>query len=561
MSYGATPVRIELNSHKNTLLTGKNGNGKSSSVTDTLTFVLYGKAFRDITKPRLVNSENGKDCLVEVKFEILGVDYIVRRGIKPNIFEIYKNGELIPKDSDVDSYQTYLETNILRMGYKTFVQIVILGSASYTPFMQLKGPERKEITETLLDCSIYSTMHILGKQKLQNLKQSIDKQETEIRLLNISVSNAETNIQKLKESSKTDIKKLIDQIKTNKNKIEAHKKIIDKNEDIKDKIKDVKSKIAEIRSKITEFSTLKTKMEVNIEIIKKESDFFENNDDCPTCTQPIESLFKKNKLATNKDSIKKRQSNIKIANDSMKKLDKELEKVSLDLDDLLKINSNISVLQSEIVSLEKLNKTILSALKDAENSESILQENIKTKEELEIRIHELETQKRINLEDKEYYEAINSILKDGGIKTKIIRRYIPKFNKTVNKYLEAMNLYVRFTIDENFEEKILSRYKSDFTYFNFSEGEKFRIDLAILFAWREIAQERNSVSTNLLVMDEIFDSSLDSEGNEDFIKIMFNDLAKNTNLFVISHKTDQLRDKFEKVLEFEKVKGFSRLKE
>lgn len=561
LSCGNNPISINLNSHSNSLIIGKNGSGKSSSVTDSITFALFGKPFRDINKPSVVNSENNKDCLVEIELEVNGKEYKVRRGIKPNIFEIYKDNELIEKESLSSEYQNHLENNILKMSYKTFVQIVILGSASFVPFMQLKSSDRKEIIENLLDCQIFSTMEVLSKQNLKNTKASIEKNNSEKNILENTLDHLKSTISKIQSSQKINVQELKNELQSNENKIIENQKKIDEYQNIEKTLLNTKKEIIDSKKNLQEFVLVKSKLEMNIDNLKKEINFFEKNDNCVTCKQSIDDLFKKEKINSNKENINIRSEKITEIEKTSKKIEKNINKLEDELNNLTKRFSQIQILKNEINSIRTLNKSLESRINENEKTEDVLNETIKKKNEVEKRLKSIEKDLKSLLDDKEYLDQIVHILKDGSIKAKIIKKYIPKFNFEVNKYLKAMNLYVNFNLDENFDEVIKSRYKTEFKYANFSEGEKFRIDLAILFAWRYIVSQRNSINTNLLVMDEIFDSSLDSDGADDFIKIMFNDLAKNTNLFIISHRHDTLRDKFERVLEFEKTKGFTHLKE
>lgn len=549
---------IDFQSANNTLIVGTNGSGKST-ILDALTFVLFGKSFRGVNKPNLVNSINEKGCVVEVNFTTLGKDYKIIRGIKPGVFEIYVNDILINQDSATRDYQEYLEKNILKMNYKSFTQIVILGSASFTPFMQLSAAERRSVIEDLLDIQIFSVMNVITKQKLQENKDAIfsntargNESLAKIKLLKEQISSLEIGSEEKSER----IQKQILELENLKPPIE-------------EKIKTTKNELDSIQNMETvdlsalgnthhQMISIKAKLESKISERKETIDFYEKNGNCPTCLQEISPEFRKNKHENSASELKKFL-------DGFHELQEKIVKINETITEGRKILDTIKTLRYQITSHEKelsnLNTSIARLRKElnsVDNTDELLRRN---KSELDSEgktIQEINLEKQELLSEREYLETALSLLKDGGIKTKIIKQYMPIINKQVNKYLSSMDFSVNFHLDENFSETIKSRYRDVFTYENFSEGEKMRIDLALLFTWRYIAKLRNSVATNILILDEVFDSSLDSNGTDEFLKIMYA-LTNDTKIVVISHKTDQLSDKFERVIRFDKVKGFSKI--
>jgi len=559
LSTGNTWTTVDLTKNKTTLIIGSNGQGKSTLL-DAVTFSLYGKPFRKINKPQLVNSVNKSDLLTEINFDINDISYKIVRGIKPNIFEIYENDVLLDQDSRIKDYQEHLESNILHMNYKAFTQIVIVGNATYTPFMRLSAAERRSIVEGFLDIDIFTKMNVKlkeivseTKQKLHDLTWKNDLNIEKISMLDKVLQQSKDNIdQKIKENEK-EISVLSTKINVKKEKIETIKKEIDDITYSNDKI----SKMKDMISKIKEYSVIfnEKKKEANKFIV-----FLSNNDNCPTCNQMIEETHKV-------DSINERQLLIKDMDDGLSKSSFKMNEIQAELDlqlkniDLYKekqsiiesINREIEYSQKEITRIQNDNKKLLE-----DNTSSLNQE----KEQYNILLSEKETLKkeRDNIIEIQHAQAIATILlKDDGIKTKIIRYYLPTINKLINKYLQKMDFFISFNLNENFDEEIKHASKEDFSYNSFSEGEKLRIDLAILFTWRELSKLRNSSSTNLLILDEVFDSSLDVSGVDDFVRIILETIAKETNTFIISHKGDTLIDKFENIIKFEKVKGFSKI--
>lgn len=537
------------------MIIGHNGSGKSTLL-DALTFVLFGKAFRKVNKSGLVNSINNKDCRVEIEFTSNNKDYKIIRGMKPNIFEVYCDGILLNQDSVSKDYQDNLESFILRMNYKSFTQIVILGSASFTPFMQLSASDRRTVIEDLLDIQIFTVMNNITKQRLVDNKASIEKNKIE------SLGKADTRnhilkvVDGLRKNDEKRVKELKEEIERNEKVIRTiDDQISQLNEEYRT-ILDSTQEYKNLKNRYTKLISLKSQIETNHSRHKTDLEFFKSNDNCPTCKQSIEDGFKSNEIGklTGKISemnvgINKIISEIDSCLTQIEIIDKKMK----DAEDLRNQISEKEIKRNHISSQITKFQENIESLND---SNSLLDTNLLDLKKIEREIEKIESEKKELLEEKLVIDTALTLLKDGGIKTKIIKQYIPIINKLINKNLSNMNFMVNFNIDEQFNETIKSRYRDDFAYQNFSEGEKTRIDLALLFTWREIAKMKNSVTTNLLILDEIFDGSLDETGTDDFVKIMWS-LIKDSNVFVISHKQDQMVDKFKKVYTFKKKKNFS----
>ena len=553
LSTGNSFTTIFLDRQPTTLIVGDNGSGKST-ILDALTFVLFNKPFRIVKKAQLVNSVNNSETVVEVEFEIGTRKYRVMRGIKPNKFEIYCNDKMVNQDASSRDYQKYLEQNILKLNYRSFTQVVILGNASFIPFMQLKSVHRREVVEEILDIKIFSLMNMLVKNQIKDVAD-------ELRDIDY---NKELTEEKIGLQGK-----YIEDLKKNKDKIIREKlsKIDDNQDTIDDKVKDRETfktenemllqDIAdrvEIEDKLVKLNDIKSTLVEKHKQHSKKIDFYKNNDDCPECKQHIDEEFKKQMIADkNKDvdTIVKGMKQLKIELDEKTKRSKTIKGVTT------KIRENdvkVARLHSSITELEKFNTQLETEMKSFQEG-GVGQSDEDKLKELKENLEKISEQRHKLREDKLYLEASKAMLQDSGIKTKIIKQYLPIMNKLINTYLTSMEFYVNFTLNENFEETIKSRYRDEFTYASFSEGEKMRIDLALLFTWRAIAKMKNSTNTNLLILDEIFDSSLDGTGTDEFLKIL-NTLSKE-NVFVISHKGDTLFDKFRSVIKFEKVKNFS----
>ena len=557
LSTGNVFTEIPLNKDANTLIIGSNGAGKST-ILDALTFALFGKAFRKINKPLLINSVNGKEAVVEIEFDVNGKQYKVVRGIKPNIFEIYCNGTLLNQDSASKDYQVYLEKFILMMNYKSFVQIVVLGSASFTPFMQLSAADRRAIIEDLLDIEIFTTMNVIAKQRMQVNRELLEKNRVAIAGKEEKKVYIEKTINNLKQNNEEKKSDLLAQLQQQMETLANITKRIDDLEKERDALIEKASDNVKSKEKHKKLISLQSKIETNLQRTQKEKSFYDDNDSCPTCRQTIDATFKAVAVETTNKKIEEYETGLQKIVDEIAICIEHINET----DRLITKSNNI---RNDVSSQKAKMSSIISSINDLEDqieklgsSDSMMLDSIN---ELETATNDLKTlsnEREQLLEEKLYVETAINLLKDGGIKTKIIKQYLPIINKLINKYLSQMGFFVNFNINEQFEETIKSRYRDEFSYQNFSEGEKMRIDLAILFAWRTIAKMKNSINTNLLILDEVFDSSLDVNGTDEFLKIMWN-LTDGTNTFVISHKTDALLDKFSRVIRFEKHKNFSRI--
>jgi len=557
LSTGAAFTEINFQKSPNTLIIGNNGAGKST-ILDALCFGLFGKPFRKINKPQLLNSINNQAAVVEIEFSIGKKKYKVIRGIKPNTFEIYQNDVLLNQDAASKDYQEHLEKFILRLNYKSFTQVVILGSASFVPFMQLSPADRRNIIEDLLDIGIFSSMNGMVKEKMSEIKESTTKNKYEMQITTEKINFQKQNIEEHKnrseaeiEKKKKEVKESIDQNFTLQRDIDLIQKHIDV---LQSKIQD---KLA-VEKKSSKLLQLESKLEFRLKKLDKEYKFYEENHDCPTCKQSIADTFRHSQLSGIDKTkgeigvgIQDIETKIQEANNRIEEIQKIVKHIQEHNNEIVKHNSTISAINTYISKLQKEIED-LSTLR-----ESIESENDKLKE-LKSELGALVKKQEELAEQKQYYEFAGSLLKDTGIKTKIIKQYLPIMNKLINKYLTAMDFFVNFNINEQFEETIKSRHRDEFSYANFSEGEKMRIDLALLFTWRQIAKLKNSTNTNLLILDEVFDSSLDGVGTEEFLKLI-HEMGTDTNVFVISHKGDQLFDKFRSIIKFEKHNNFSRI--
>ena len=557
LSTGNFFTEIQLNRSSNTLIVGQNGAGKST-ILDALCFVLFGKPFRKINKPQLANSINGKDCIVEIEFTIGDRKYKVIRGIKPNVFEIWCNGIMVNQDAKVKDYQEHLEKIILKLNYKSFTQVIILGSASFVPFMQLSPSDRRTIIEDLLDIEIFSSMNTLVKQRLLEIKDSMFSSKGTMEIYAEKIKLQKENIEQHKKNNEEEVVKKQAEITTNE---ELYSKSESEIAKIQAAVVELQKEIDDeltVNQKSSKLVQLETKLESRIKKIDREISFFETNDSCPTCTQGISETFRNEQVETHN------KTKIEVSN-GLQEINKQIQIYNDRINDIHKINSEISNHNMEMVKLTTTMQSITKYI--AKLNKEITELNVKkeTMEDGNEYLHELknglssmvEEQKEL-ITTKQYFEFASNLLKDTGIKTKIIKQYLPIMNKMINKYLTSMNFFVNFNIDENFEETIKSRFRDDFSYYNFSEGEKFRIDVALLLTWRQIARLKNSVNTNLLILDEVFDSSLDIGGTDEFMKLI-GEFGHDTNVFVISHKGDQLFDKFRSVIKFEKKNNFSQV--
>ena len=538
------------------MVIGKNGAGKSTMLA-ALSFVLFNKPFRKINKGQLVNTSNERDCLVEIKFSVNNRDYLVRRGIKPNIFDIEVNGNALHREADDRSNQKILEENILKVNYKSFTQIVILGSSNFVPFMQLSGSNRRDVIEDLLDIRIFSAMNNLIKDKIRIQKEGIRSLDLKKDNIKDKMDMQKNFMKELEEQGKNSVKSSKDKILTLMDDAEncsLENKKLESN--VFDLTKD-QEKLIGAGEKLLKLNNLKGKLSNKVSTLTKEHKFFSDNVSCPTCTQPIEEEFRLNKINDVQTKAKELKKGYQDLEDTIKKeqdrerqfnqLSKEITKLN---NGISKNNTKISGFQRQIRDLESEIQTTTERFKNRNTEHEKLKE---FKDNLKNTIDELS----VHREDINHHDFAYSLLKDDGVKTKIIKKYLPFINQQVNRYLQLMDFYINFTLDEEFRETVKSPIHEDFSYASFSEGEKMRIDLALLFTWREVARVKNSVNTNLLIMDEVFDSSLDGFGTDEFLKII-RYIIKGANIFVISHKSD-LNEKFENVIQFDKFKGFSKI--
>lgn len=555
LSTGNQFTEVFLGNRKATLILGENGSGKSTML-DALCFGLFGKGFRKIPKNSLINSVNQRGMIVEVEFAIGSKQYRVVRGAKPNLFEIFLNDRLINQDAKMRDYQEQLEKQILKLNYKTFTQVVILGSSTFTPFMQMNQNDRRGIIEDILDINIFSIMNGLLKTRMAALKSELHDLDYEIRLSEDRIETYKKHIKSLGDNRRKkidDFNESVDKAQTNIS-------------NVQEECNTLMSKVGELQNESSDSETIKDKLTKTLELQKqldlaktrgaKEIKFYEDNDECPTCHRDMEDHFKQEKISTTSKKVSQIEKGIGEIADNITSINKRIEEIQQIQSKVDTLNRQVAQKQNEISAsnqyIIKINQEIEKLRTDNVTDDS-------TKLNTEQKSLKQHNQTKESLIDKRsYYDVAGYLLQDSGIKTKIIRQYLPIMNKLINKYLASMDFFVQFNLDEGFNESIKSRYRDAFSYANFSEGEKMRIDLALLFTWRAIARLKNSVNTNLLVLDEVFDSSLDEGGTEEFLKILHT-LDKDTNTFIISHKGDILTEKFRHTMTFEKVKNFSRI--
>ena len=555
LSTGNLFTEIRLGEHLTTLIVGENGAGKSTFL-DAITFALFGKPFRNINKPQLVNSINEKDCTVEIEFDVGKTRYKIVRGIRPNTFEIYVDGDMLNQDAKSKDYQEYLEKVILKMNYKSFTQIVILGSTNFTPFMQLSASDRRAVIEDLLDIQIFSSMNIIVKNKLHTLKDQASNLKILIDATKGKIELHKRHLDELKRNTKDIIdakKQEIIENTTTLSELEAS--ALAKESEI-DKFVAQTSDEEFTAKRFQKINNLEAKIENNIQKLEKDIEFYSKNSTCPTCDQAINNKEEKVHTCNNK---------ITELTDGLNKLKEESDVVLQRINTIKTIQKELKSLEQDLVSVNTSRNQIRKYIKKLEaeigeiESKPAMSEEFKAQSKTlltDLHIHN-EKRKEVS-EQTQNYDIVAQLLKDGGIKSKIIKQYVPIINKLVNKYLAAMDFFVNFNIDEEFKETIKSRHRDDFSYDNFSEGEKKRIDLALLFTWRSVAKLKNSVNTNLLIFDEVFDGSLDINGTEEFMKLI-NIMNEGTNVFVITHKSDQMIDKFKHTIRFGKIKNFSQM--
>ena len=555
LATGNNPIAISLDSTNTTLIVGQNGAGKSTII-EAIVFALFNKSFRKVNKSQLINSINEKDCVVEVVFHIGTTEWLVRRGMKPGIFEIHKNGVLLDQHSSAVDQQKWFEQYVLKLNYKSFTQIVVLGSSTFVPFMQLPAASRREIIEDLLDIRIFSTMNVILKDKVKSSVEELRSYETDIAFLKEKAEMQSNHIKSLEKTARKTISQKED-------------KIVELEEGIKtldDEIEFSNSLVNQLITELSKFDgvdkqvkKLEKEITTNVNLIsrtKKEQNFFEENDVCPKCTQSLTTEVKTKHIDQASKII---DESTKIVEKYKKQLEKAYKLIKKQTD----MNREVSDINWAVKSKLQTIKTTQKIISDIKREiEELKNDNLDIDGEKEklvaIGNQGLSVQKSIGevKETKRNYDVISSLLKDGGIKSMIIRKYLPVMNQLINKYLQELDFYVNFTLDEEFNESIKSRHRDDFTYSSFSEGEKMRIDLALMFTWRSIAKLKNSANTNLLILDEVFDSSLDVGGTDEFLRII-RGVQDDTNIFIISHKGDVLLDKFDRVMKFDKVKNFS----
>ena len=556
LSTGNQFTEFALNENSTNLIIGTNGAGKST-VLDALTFSLFGKPFRKINKPQLINSVNEKDCKVEVEFTIGDTNWKVVRGIKPAVFEIHRNGSVMDQFAAALDQQKWLEQNVLKMNYKSFTQIVILGSSTFVPFMQLPANSRREVIEDLLDIKIFSSMNGILKDKIRMVKEDIKVLDLKKESLNDKVQMQENFIEELEDRGKQNIKdkerKILGLLNEEKDLMNACDGM---NEELQSLNKNLQNHSG-ATDKLRKLGNLKGKISQKVSTITKEHKFFTENTVCPTCNQEIEETLRINRINDAQTKAKELQSGYKELEGAIKEEEERERQFTTLSKEISNLNNDVSQNNIKIAGCQRQVRDLESEIQritDQLANRNTEHEKLATfKDNLRITYDELAQRK----DTIDYYDFSYSLLKDGGVKTKIIKKYLPLINQQVNRYLQLMDFYINFSLDEEFNETVQSPIHEDFSYSSFSEGEKMRIDLALLFTWREVARMKNSVNTNLLIMDEVFDSSLDGFGTEEFIKII-KYVVKDANIFIISHKTG-LEDRFDNVMRFEKVKGFSRM--
>jgi len=557
LSTGDKFTEINLSEAKTNLIIGNNGAGKST-ILDALTFSLFNRPFRKVNKSQLINTVNEKDCNVQLEFTIGGIDWKVVRGIKPNIFEIHKNGKVMNQHAATADQQRWLEEHVLKLNYKSFTQIVILGSASFVPFMQLTAPNRREVIEDLLDIKIFSAMGLILKERVRGVNERLREISIRKNLLEEKIDMQKGFIEEVESASKKDVKVKRIKIDTLNEQIEIYEDDIREMSEELDVIRKDMEMLSDCNKRLRKLGNLRGKMSQKVSTITKEHKFFKEHTECPTCTQSIKEEFRIDKIKDAETKAKELEQGFKELEEAIKLEEekesqfKERSKEATNLThEISKTSTRISGLQNQTRDIEQEIQTITEQVKNRTTERHALDKLLGELEGLQ-RDHSKESEKNV------YNEFAHALMKDGGVKSKIIKRYLPLMNQQINKYLQLMDFYINFSLDDEFKESVKSPIHDKFSYESFSEGEKMRIDLSLLFTWREIARMKNSANTNLLILDEIFDSSLDGFGTDYFTKII-KYVVSDANVFVISHKTDDLIDSFDKIIKFDKIKGFSKL--
>jgi len=558
LSTGNTPIEINLHRSNTTLIVGTNGSGKSTLL-DALCFVLFNRPFRIIKKEQMVNTINQGDCEITVEFDVGTKKFKIIRGIKPNIFEIYQDGELIDQNASNIDYQKYLENNIMRLNYRSFLQVVLLGSSSYEPFMKMKPRYRREVVEEILDIRVFGLMDLILRPQQSELVRNVSDLGHQCDLIEQKYDTEQKHYKAISDLNLNDLEGKRKTLEKNKEaETEYHRQI----DNINRQLETHKTEILDrdkTEKKLNQLTKLEAKIEQNLNTHQKSLEFFEENDNCPTCTQSIDETFKSGKQEELKDKVV-------TLNDGMKQIMNEIANNETAITNFANIaskindlNVNVSKLQTSIEELNKYSNNIHEEIKKVENKQIDGEDIEQQLEQLKIDLEETKVEKDKIVEQKGYVDILRNILNDKGAKAQIIKKYLPIMNTLINQHLQAMDFFISFHLDEEFNETVKSRFRDTFNYNNFSEGEKMRIDLALLFTWRQIAKMKNSVNTNLLVLDEIFDSSLDGQGTDDFFKII--KTMTKENIFIISHKGDIMFDKFTNIVKFEKYKNFTRLQQ
>ena len=555
LSTGNAFTEIDLSKSRTTLVSGTNGSGKSTLL-DAITFGLYGKPFRKINKPQLLNSINTKELVVEVEFSVSGNEYLIRRGIKPAIFEILRNGELVNQDAAVRDYQAYLEQNILGLNYKSFNQVVVLGSATYVPFMELPAHQRREIIEDLLDIQVFSTMNLLLKDRSNLNRETITENNYQIDLIKSKIESAVEHNDSIRKIRESEVNKVREKMQEHIDRIEEEKTAIETVETTIQNLIETISDKASVKKKLDSAKSIRVELESTLRSYKKELNFYHDNDSCPTCKQGIAHDFKETIITEKDKKSSEIVSSMEELSEKINALETRIEEISSVEDEIQKHNLKIGEHRAQIKMSMNALKSFKSELDAAEKE--VEEVDTSKLEEYNGTLKTLQSEQTRLFDERETLGVVNAMLKDGGIKTRIIRQYIPVMNKLINKYLSAFELFVDFHLDENFNEVIKSRFRDAFSYASFSEGEKLRITLSIMLSWRAVAKLRNSVSTNLLILDETLDGAMDGTGVENLIDTLHN-LNNNDNIFVISHRGEQFGDKFDSHIRFEKVKNFSQI--
>jgi len=556
LSTGNVPIVVNLDMSQTTLIVGTNGSGKSTLL-DALCFALFNRPFRIIKKEQMVNTINNGDCVVEVDFEVGTKKFKVRRGIKPNIFEIFCDGKKLNQDANNIDYQKYLEQNIMKLNYRSFIQVVLLGSSSYEPFMKMKPRYRREVVEEILDIRVFGLMDLILRSQQSDLQKKLTEVRHQCELIKTKYET-EAKYLKTLETKGNDNQAVVQNRleENNKNKIEYETKLQKLNEEIAVSQNELQGK-EEVETKLNQLNKLETKIETNISTHKKTLDFFKDNDNCPVCTQQIDQDFKGKKCEEEHGTISKLESGLVQLVEEISKHEQKVSAFSKVSNKISNMNLDLAKITSSLESLKSHSDQIQLDINNFNNKDVDI-ESIKLElEKMSADLGVADANLTDVQEEKGYVDVLREILNDKGAKAQIIRKYVPIMNSLINKYLQAMDFYISFNLDEEFNETVKSRFRDTFNYNNFSEGEKMRIDLALLFTWRDIARMKNSTNTNLLILDEIFDSSLDGQGMDDFFKIIKQ--FEKENIFIISHKGDILFDKFTNIIKFEKIQNFTQL--